>query len=88
MTDRMPDVIVGKPSEVIMREALDILGLRADEVAVAGDQIEVDVKAGRNIGAETLLVLSGVTNADNIQKMIQRFGEEPDYILGPLGELI
>jgi|GEM_PF-3139511 4-nitrophenyl phosphatase len=88
MTDRMPDVIVGKPSEVIMREALDILGLRADEVAVAGDQIEVDVKAGRNIGAETLLVLSGVTNADNIQKMIQRFGEEPDYILGHLGELI
>lgn len=87
MTDRMPDVVVGKPSEVIMREALDILNLSEDEVAVVGDQIEVDVKAGRNIGSETLLVLSGVTNSDNYRKMVDRFGEEPDYVLNHLGEL-
>ncbi|HID43771.1 MAG TPA: HAD-IIA family hydrolase [Archaeoglobaceae archaeon] len=87
MTDRMPDIVVGKPSEVIMREALDILGLKEDEVAVVGDQIEIDVKAGRSIGSETLLVLSGVTNAENYHKMVERFEEKPDYVLEHLEEL-
>ncbi len=87
MTGRMPDVVIGKPSEVIMREALDILGLKAEDVVVIGDQIDVDVKAGKAIGATTLLVLSGVTTKENLQKMIERFGEKPDYVLNHLGEL-
>jgi 4-nitrophenyl phosphatase len=87
MTGRMPDVIVGKPSEVIMQEALDILGLKAEDVVVVGDQIDVDVKAGKAINATTLLVLSGVTTRENLQWMMERFGDEPDYILSNLGEL-
>ena len=86
MTGRMPDVIVGKPSEVIMKEALQILGLKAEDVVVVGDQIEIDVQAGRSIGAETLLVLSGVTTKENLNEKIQKFGK-PDYILNNLGEL-
>ncbi len=86
MTGRMPDVVIGKPSEVIMREALRILGLRAEDVVVVGDQIEIDVQAGRTIGAETLLVLSGVTTVDNLNEKIEKFGR-PDYILNNLGEL-
>jgi len=87
MTDRMPDVVVGKPSEVIMREALDILNMKEDEVVVVGDQVEVDVRAGRSIGSETLLVLSGVTNSENYDRMVERFGEKPDYVLNHLYEL-
>jgi len=86
MTGRMPDVVIGKPSKVIMEEALDILGLKADEVVVVGDQIEVDVKAGKAIGATTLLVLSGVTTKENLRDMIKKHGE-PDYVLGSLREL-
>lgn len=87
MTDRMPDVTVGKPSKVIMEEALDILGLKADEVAVVGDQIEVDVVAGRNIGSDTLLVLTGVTTRENLPQMINRSGYEADYVLNNLYEI-
>lgn len=86
MTGRMPDVVIGKPSEVIMKEALQILGLKAGDVVVVGDQIEIDVRAGRSIGAETLLVLSGVTTKDNLNEKIEKFGK-PDYILNHLGEL-
>ncbi|MFO7968440.1 MAG: HAD-IIA family hydrolase [Archaeoglobaceae archaeon] len=87
MTERMPDVTVGKPSKVIMEEALDILGLKADEVAVVGDQIEVDVLAGKNIGSDTLLVLTGVTTRDNLPKKIERSGYEADYVLNDLNEI-
>lgn len=81
MTGREPDVIVGKPSKVIMEEALNILGLKAEEVAVVGDQIDVDVAAGKAIGAETILVLTGVTTKENLQKMIERHGLRPDHVL-------
>ena len=86
MTGRMPDVVVGKPSEVIMREALGILNLKPEDVVVVGDQVEIDVVAGRAIGAETLLVLSGVTTRENLNEKIRKFGR-PDYVLNNLGEL-
>ncbi|MCS7144651.1 MAG: HAD-IIA family hydrolase [Archaeoglobaceae archaeon] len=83
MTGRMPDVIVGKPSKVIMLEALERLNLRAEDVVVVGDQIEVDVVAGKNIGAETLLVLTGVTKREDLEKA----SIKPDYVLESLEAL-
>jgi 4-nitrophenyl phosphatase len=86
MTGRMPDCICGKPERVIMEEALNYLGLKAEDVVVVGDQVDVDVVAGKRVGAQTLLVLSGVTTKDNLKEMIKKFGE-PDYILNDLSEL-
>ena len=83
MTGRLPDVIVGKPSKVIMEEALRMLDLKPEDVVVVGDQVEIDVRAGREIGATTLLVLSGVTKKEDLS----RYDERPDYVLNDLGEL-
>ena len=83
MTGRLPDVIVGKPSRVIMEEALRMLNLKPEDVVVVGDQVEIDVRAGKEIGATTLLVLSGVTKKEDLI----RYDERPDYVLNDLGEL-
>ncbi|MEM1578395.1 MAG: HAD-IIA family hydrolase [Archaeoglobaceae archaeon] len=83
MTGRMPDVIIGKPSKVIMLEALEKLKMTAEEVVVVGDQIEIDVIAGKNIGAETLLVLTGVANEEDVAKAEVK----PDYVLRSLESL-
>ncbi|MDK2795512.1 MAG: hypothetical protein PWQ58_711 [Archaeoglobaceae archaeon] len=83
MTGRKPDVIVGKPSKVIMLEALRRLGLRAEDVVVVGDQIEVDVVAGKRIGASTLLVLTGVAKKEDLEKA----STKPDYVLPSLESL-
>jgi len=88
MTGRMPDVVVGKPSPVIMKEALKVLGLDAKDVAVVGDQIDVDVAAGKAIGAETVLVLTGVTSKENLSSMIERYGMRPNYIFNSLREMV
>ncbi len=87
MTGREPDVVVGKPSKVIMEEALKILNLEARDVAVVGDQIDVDVAAGKAIGADTLLVLTGVTTRENLSQMLERHGINPDYVLDSLFSL-
>lgn len=87
MTGREPDVVVGKPSKVIMEQALEILNLDAEDVVVVGDQIDVDVKAGKAVGAETLLVLTGVTTKENLEKMVERFNLKPDYVLDSLAKL-
>ncbi len=87
MTGREPDVVVGKPSKVIMEEALKILNLEARDVAVVGDQIDVDVAAGKAIGADTLLVLTGVTTRENLSQMLERHGIRPDYVLDSLFSL-
>lgn len=83
MTGRMPDVVVGKPSKIIMLEALQKLNLKADDIAVVGDQIEVDVVAGKNIGAETLLVLTGVSKREDVEKSEVK----PDYVVESLESL-
>ncbi|MEM0302334.1 MAG: HAD-IIA family hydrolase [Archaeoglobaceae archaeon] len=83
MTGRLPDVVVGKPSKVIMIEALQKLNLKPEEVVVVGDQIEVDVVAGKRIGAETLLVLTGVTRREDIENSETK----PDYVLNSLEDL-
>ncbi|MFN3384667.1 MAG: HAD-IIA family hydrolase, partial [Archaeoglobaceae archaeon] len=83
MTGRMPDAIVGKPSKVIMLEALEKLNLSAEDVVVVGDQIEVDVVAGKNIGATTLLVLTGVANRSDVE----RTDIKPDYVAESLESL-
>jgi len=87
MTDRMPDCICGKPERVIMEQALDYLELRPEDVVVVGDQIDVDVLAGKKIGSETLLVLSGVTTKENLNRMVEKFNAKPDFILEDLSEL-
>ncbi len=87
MTDRMPDCICGKPEKVIMQQALEYLQLKPEDVVVVGDQIDVDVVAGKNIGATTLLVLSGVTTKQNFNRMIEKFNVRPDHVLDDLGKL-
>ncbi len=86
MTNRMPDAVIGKPSEIIMKEALRVLGCNASEVAVVGDQIDVDVAAGRKVGCQTVLVLSGVTTPENLGEVVERYGK-PDFIVKDLASI-
>lgn len=88
MSGREPDVIVGKPSKIIMEDALKILKLNAEDVVVIGDQIDVDVLAGKRINATTVLVLSGVTTKENLNEKIKELGIKPDYVLKDLSEIL
>ena len=54
-------VFTGKPEPLIFRYALERLGTLPEETLVVGDNLETDIRGGRDAGMDTLLVFTGVT---------------------------
>ncbi len=74
---------VGKPNPLMMRTGLRILGVHSDEAAIIGDRMDTDIVAGIESGLDTVLVLSGVTDREEIKK----FPYRPRLVLGGVGEI-
>jgi arabinose operon protein AraL len=84
VTARAVDIVVGKPSDIILMTALAALGVAAADCVIVGDRIETDIVMGKRRGLTTVLVLSGVTRADD-----PRIAEvEPDTVIRSIGELL
>ncbi len=75
---------VGKPNPLMMRVGLKRLGCRSEETVIIGDRMETDIIAGIESEIDTVLVLSGVTNMDNIND----FPYRPKYILNDVGDIV
>ena len=82
-TERKVEPIVGKPSAIMLQEALDILGLEAPECAMVGDRPETDMLMARNAGLAAILVLTGVTKAEDVEHL----PVQPDIVLEGVGEI-
>jgi len=61
VTGRSVEVVVGKPSPIILEVALAALRVPAADAVMVGDRIETDIVMGKRLGLATVLVLSGVT---------------------------
>ena len=59
---------VGKPNPLMMRMALNYLGLHSEDTVIVGDRMETDIISGVESGMDTILVLSGVTREEDICK--------------------
>ncbi len=74
---------IGKPNPLIMRYAVRTLGVRREEAAIVGDRMDTDIIAGIESEVETVLVLSGVTRREDIE----RYPYRPDHILEGVGDI-
>jgi arabinose operon protein AraL len=83
VTDRRVEVIVGKPSPIILEVALGVLGTEPTESVVVGDRLETDIAMGRRAGLGTILVLSGVTAPDDPRIA----GVGPDHVVPSIADL-
>lgn len=79
-------IVIGKPSKIIMKSALKRLKMNPREVLVVGDRIETDILAGKNIGADTALVLTGVTRREDLVGLPPDL--EPTYVAENLLKLV
>jgi len=79
--------VIGKPSSYMIRFVLKILGIKPNEAAIIGDQINTDIKAGRKTGLMTILVLSGVSKSEDVVK-VRGTKNAPDFVIGSLEEVI
>lgn len=77
---------LGKPSATMAKAALARLQLSAEEILIIGDNVEIDIRMGKNIGARTALVLTGATSLETLKRIPERL--RPDLVLNGVGDLI
>ncbi|MFI6519049.1 HAD-IIA family hydrolase [Spirillospora sp. NPDC050679] len=75
---------VGKPNPLMMRSALNAVGGHSESTAMIGDRMDTDVVAGVEAGLETILVLSGVTRAQEVE----RFPFRPTHVVDSIADVI
>lgn len=75
---------VGKPNPLMLRHGLKKLNCHSQDIAFIGDRMDTDIIAGIESNIDTVLVLSGVTNMEEINK----FPYRPRHIAGGVGDLV
>ncbi|MCU1493381.1 MAG: family hydrolase [Acidimicrobiaceae bacterium] len=75
---------VGKPNPLMVREGLNVLGAHSETTVMVGDRMDTDVVAGIEAGLETILVLSGVTQPQDVE----RFPYRPTRVVASVADLV
>lgn len=87
LIERATDVspyFVGKPNPLMMRTALNFLGIHSENTVMVGDRMETDIVSGIESGLETILVLTGVTSRDEVA----RYPYQPTYIVNSVADIM
>jgi NagD protein len=74
---------VGKPNPLMMRTALNYLGVHSENTVMVGDRMDTDIVAGVQSGMETILVLTGVTR----RKDVERYPYRPTRVVESVAEI-
>ncbi len=77
-------LFIGKPEPAMPQIAMKMTGYDAYETAVVGDRIYTDIKSGINAGCKTILVMSGETTYEILEKSI----DKPDIVLSSAAEIL
>jgi NagD protein len=74
---------VGKPNPLMMRMALNYLDVHSEDTIMVGDRMDTDIIAGVESGMDTILVLTGVTRREDVE----RFPYRPTWIVDSVAEI-
>jgi NagD protein len=83
VTEKKVEVIVGKPSPIMIQTVLDVMGLKPEDCILIGDRLETDIKMGRDSGIATGIVLTGVTD----EKTLKESSIHPDFIFQSIADI-
>ena len=75
---------VGKPNPLMMRSALRQLGAHSETAVMIGDRMDTDIIAGTEAGMRTILVLTGVTRREEVE----RFPYRPALVLDSVAQIV
>ncbi len=74
---------VGKPNPLMVRTALNYLGVHSEETLIVGDRMDTDIIGGVQNGMDSILVLTGVTKPEQIE----RYSYIPTYVYDSVAEI-
>ncbi len=77
-------IFIGKPEPAMPQIAMKMTGYDRQETAVVGDRIYTDIKSGINAGCKTILVMSGETTYEILEKSV----DKPDFVLTSGAEIL
>jgi 4-nitrophenyl phosphatase len=94
-TSQEPIEVFGKPQTAGIISILRNTGIDKEDTYFFGDRLNTDILAGNKAGIKTVLVLTGVTTKDHIQKLQERKKDSeevdmnlfPDYIIDSLTDI-
>lgn len=75
---------IGNPNPFMLRAALRRLRVHSETTVLIGDRMETDIVAGMAAGMETILVLSGMTQ----QEQVARFPYQPTRMVASVADII
>jgi NagD protein len=75
---------VGKPNPLMMRSALNRIDAHSESTVMIGDRMDTDMIAGLEAGLRTVLVLTGSTRPDQVD----RFPYRPSTIVDSIADVI
>jgi NagD protein len=75
---------VGKPNPLMMRSALNQISAHSETTVMVGDRMDTDVISGLEAGLRTVLVLTGSTRAEQVE----RFPFRPTRVVDSVADLI
>ncbi len=75
---------VGKPNPLMMRTALNRIDAHSESTMMIGDRMDTDVVSGMEAGLRTVLVLTGSTRADQID----RFPFRPTHVVESIADVV
>ncbi|MFD7733620.1 HAD-IIA family hydrolase [Kitasatospora phosalacinea] len=75
---------VGKPNPLMMRAGLNAIGAHSEHSAMIGDRMDTDIVSGMEAGMSTFLVLTGLTQAADVD----RFPYRPTQVVNSIADLV
>jgi NagD protein len=75
---------VGKPNPLMMRSALNRIDAHSESTVMVGDRMDTDIVAGLEAGMRTVLVLTGSTRPE----AVDRFPYRPTYVHDSIADLV
>lgn len=77
-------VFIGKPEPLMPELAMEKMGVAPENTCVVGDRIYTDIKSGINAGCVTVLVLSGETT----KEILEKSPDKPDFVMDSAEEIL
>ena len=75
---------VGKPNPLMMRSALNAIDAHSETTAMIGDRMDTDIQAGIEAGLHTILVMTGISTRDSVE----RYPFRPDEVIDSVADLL
>jgi len=77
-------LFTGKPSSIMIDMVLETIGIPTQQIAIIGDQMDIDMKIAEEYGMVSVLVLSGQTKREDLMN----YAYQPDYVVDSVESLI